>query len=152
MDAIDKLLSQIKADDGEPAKIAKPQPKTPSFQPISDINSLLAEVHADLAKPVTTKSLKNDSPVIDDILSQVKASYKEQDQERSPLALHSVQSQLKQQQLQAEQLEQIETLKLRAKAWLKQLDPLSTEGLWFERFAEGYSTKLAAAINYLQES
>ena len=142
MDAIDKLLSQIKADDREPAKIAKPQPKTPSLQPSSDIDNLLAEVHADLPKPATSKSLKNDSPVIDDILSQVKASYKKQDQE---------QSQLKQQQLQAEQLKQIESLKLHAKAWLKQLDPLSTEGLWFERFAEGYPTKLAAAINYLQE-
>jgi hypothetical protein len=152
MDAIDQLLSQIKADDKEPEKITNPQTKTPPIQPISDIDSLLAEVHADLAKPVTPKSLKNDSPVIDNILSQVKASYKEQDQERSPLALHSVQSLLNQQQLQAEQLKQIETLKLRAKAWLKQLDPLSTEGLWFERFAEGYPTKLAAAINYLQES
>lgn len=152
MDAIDKLLSQIKADDGEPAKIAKPQPKTPPLAPSSDIDNLLAEVHADFAKPATSKSFKNDPPVVDNILSQVKASYKEQDQERSPLALHSVQSQIKQQQLQAEQLKQIETLKIRAKSWLKQLDPLSTEGLWFERFAEGYPTKLAAAINYLQES
>jgi hypothetical protein len=143
MDAIDKLLSQIEADDGQSAKITEPQPKTPPLAPSSDIDSLLAEVHADLAKPVTPKSLKNDPPLIDNILSQVKASYKEQDQERL---------QLKQQQLQAEQLKQIETLKLRAKAWLKQLDPLSTEGLWFERFAEGYPTKLAAAINYLQES
>ncbi|MFM8008859.1 MAG: salt stress protein, Slr1339 family, partial [Dolichospermum sp.] len=24
------------------------------------------------------------------------------------------------------------------------------EGLWFERFAQGYSSKLAAAIDYLQ--
>lgn len=142
MDAIDKLLSQIKADDREPAKIPKPQPKTPPLAPSSDIDNLLAEVHSDFAKPATSKSLKDDPPVIDNILSQVKASYKQQDQERS---------QLKQQQLQAEQLKQIETLKLRAKTWLKQLDPLSTEGLWFERFAEGYPTKLAAAINYLQE-
>ena len=134
MDAIDKLLSQIKADDREPAKIAKP-PLAPS----SNLDNLLT----DFDKPTTSKSLKNDSPVIDDILSQVKASYKKQDQE---------QSQLKQQQIQAEQLKQIEMLKLSAKAWLKQLDPLSTEGLWFERFAEGYPTKLAAAINYLQES
>ncbi len=137
MDAIDELLSQIKADDRESAKIAKPP-----LAPGSDLENLLG-VHADFAKPTTSKSLKNDSPVIDNILSQVKASYKQQDQE---------QSQLKQQQIQAEQLKQIETLKFRAKAWLQQLEPLSTEGLWFERFAEGYPTKLAAAINYLQES
>ena len=76
--------SQIKSDDREPAKIAKP-PLAPS----SNLDNLLT----DFDKPTTSKSLKNDSPVIDDILSQVKASYKQQDQE---------QSQLKQQQIQAE--------------------------------------------------
>lgn len=144
MDEIDKLLSQIKADDREPTKIPKQSPKTPPIQPSSDLDRLLAEVQADFNNPPTApKSLKNDSPAIDNVLSQVKADYEQQDR---------AQSQLKQQQLQAEQLKQIETLKTRAKEWLKQLDPLSTEGLWFERFAESYPTKIEAAINYLQES
>ena len=144
MDEIDKLLSQIKADARETTKIPKPSPKTPPIQPISDLDRLLAEVKADFNNPPTaSKSLKNDSPAIDNILSQVKADYEQQDQ---------AQSQLKQRQLQVEQLKQIETLKTRAKEWLKQLDPLSTEGLWFEKFAESYSTKIEAAINYLQES
>lgn len=144
MDEIDKLLSEIQADDRQSAKIPDRQPKTPPIQPISDIERLLAEVQSDFNNlPTASKSLKNDSPAIDSMLSQVKADCEEQDR---------VQSQNEQQQLQAEKLKQIETLKLRAKTWLKQLDPLSTEGLWFERFAEGYPTKLEAAINYLQES
>lgn len=144
MDEIDKLLSEIKADDRKSAKIPARQPKAPPVQPNFDLDRLLAEVQADFnTLPTASRSLKNDSPAIDSILSQVKADRDEQDR---------VRSQLKQQQLQAEQLKQIETLKLRAKSWLKQLDPLSTEGLWFERFAEGYPTKLEAAINYLQES
>ncbi|AMA09165.1 salt stress protein, Slr1339 family [Picosynechococcus sp. PCC 73109] len=38
----------------------------------------------------------------------------------------------------------------KAETWLKQLDPLSNEGLWFMDFAEGYDSQLAAAIEYLQ--
>jgi hypothetical protein len=44
----------------------------------------------------------------------------------------------------------LEALKNQAEDWLKKLDPFSAEGLWFERFAEGYSSKLEAAIEYLQ--
>lgn len=144
MDEIDKLLSKIQTDDRQSAKLPKQQPKAPPIQPTSDIDRLLAEVQVDLnTLPTASKSLKNDSLEIDSILSQVKADREEQDR---------VQSQNEQQRLQAEKLKQIEALKLHAKTWLKQLDPLSTEGLWFERFAEGYPTKLEAAINYLQES
>ncbi len=143
MDEIDKLLSQIKADYQESLKTPK-QPETLSIQPKIDLDNLLIEVKEEFSNiQPPAKSLINNSSVIDNILSQVKANYDEQDQARS---LNE------QQQLQAKQLKQIEMLKLHAQDWLKQLDPLSTEGLWFERFAEGYPTKLEAAINYLQES
>ncbi len=142
MDSIDELLSQIKANNSQPASLPKQQPKATPLQPKADIDDILAEVKTDLSNLPESKSSTNNSSSIDNILSKVKANYDEQNQ---------AQSQLKQQQLQAEELKQIETLKLHAKSWLKQLDPLSTEGLWFERFAEGYQTKLEAAINYLQE-
>ncbi|MUL39422.1 salt stress protein, Slr1339 family [Gloeocapsopsis dulcis] len=35
-------------------------------------------------------------------------------------------------------------------AWLKTLEPLSSEGLWFEQFAAKYSSKVAAAVDYLR--
>lgn len=143
MDSIDELLSQIKANNSQPANLPKQQQKAAPLQPNADIDNLLAEVKTDFSNLPESKSSISNSLSIDNILSKVKANYEEQDQARS---------QLKQQQLQAEELKQIETLKLQAKSWLKQLDPLSTEGLWFERFAEGYRTKLEAAINYLQES
>jgi hypothetical protein len=33
--------------------------------------------------------------------------------------------------------------------WLEKLDPLSTEGLWFNSFAEGHGDRLEVAIEYL---
>lgn len=142
MDEIDKLLSQIKADYQETPKTPQ-QSKTLPIQPNADVDNLLTEVKGDFFNlQSTSKSSTNNPSAIDSILSQVKANYDEQDKARS---------QLEQQQLAAERSKQIEILKLSAKDWLKQLDPLSTEGLWFEQFAEGYPTKLEAAINYLQE-
>jgi hypothetical protein len=38
----------------------------------------------------------------------------------------------------------------KATEWLKQLDPLGGEGLWFEEFAKNYSSRLEAAIALLQ--
>ncbi|MCA1904210.1 MAG: hypothetical protein LDL47_05155 [Cyanobacteria bacterium KgW148] len=38
----------------------------------------------------------------------------------------------------------------RAKEWLKELDPLSSEGLWFKEFAKHYPSELEAALDYLQ--
>jgi hypothetical protein len=42
-------------------------------------------------------------------------------------------------------------LKRQSKAWLEKLNPLSTEGLWFENFAGKYSSKLEVALDYFQE-
>ncbi len=36
-----------------------------------------------------------------------------------------------------------------AKEWLEQLDWLSAEGVWFEKFARNYASNLEAAIAYL---
>jgi len=37
----------------------------------------------------------------------------------------------------------------KAQTWLKELDPLSNEGMWFTEFADGYESRLDAAIDYL---
>ncbi|WP_271253092.1 salt stress protein, Slr1339 family [Pseudanabaena sp. Chao 1811] len=38
----------------------------------------------------------------------------------------------------------------KAREWLKTLDPLSGEGLWFEEFAKNYPSKLEAAIALIE--
>ncbi len=130
MDSIDKLLAQVKAEYEEADKV-----KEPRRQPT-------------VSEPLRQPQPKQ-APFIDNLLAQVKAEYEEQDQ---------AEEQLRQQQLKAEQLrqqqlqhQQLEALTRQAKEWLEKLDPLSIEGIWFEKFAEKYSSKLVAAINYLQD-
>ncbi|GAX41710.1 hypothetical protein NIES4075_27070 [Tolypothrix sp. NIES-4075] len=126
MDSIDKLLAELKAEYTEPATPQKPPPQTKTFiQPPSKSTSL-----------------------IDNLLAEVKADFVEKDAVEELIRQQELeQERIKQEQLKAQQLE---GLKNQAKDWLEKLDPFSAEGLWFERFAEGYSSKLEAAIEYLQ--
>ena len=43
-----------------------------------------------------------------------------------------------------------EALQEKAKQWLKNLNPRSEEGKWFEEFSYSYENKLQAAIDYLE--
>ncbi|WP_017655195.1 salt stress protein, Slr1339 family [Fortiea contorta] len=128
MDALEKLLAELQTE-YQQTKPVSPQPQQ------------------NIAKPSIPASPKSLS-LIDGILDEVKADFIQQDQ---------AEELRKQQELAAEKIRQAqlkakqqEALKTSAKEWLNKLDPFSPEGLWFERFAEGYPSKLAAAIEYLQ--
>ncbi|ARV58910.1 hypothetical protein BZZ01_09935 [Nostocales cyanobacterium HT-58-2] len=121
MDSIDKLLAEVKAE-YEESKSEQHQPKTNLIKPISQFQS------------------KSES-LIDNLLAEVKADFEQKD------FSEKLQRQQELEELQAKKLEE---LKKQAKDWLAKLEPLSIEGLWFERFSEGYPSKLEAAIEYLQ--
>ncbi|ALF53028.1 hypothetical protein ACX27_09475 [Nostoc piscinale CENA21] len=131
MDSIDKLLAQIKAE-YDPAK-----PTSTPQQPKPDV----------VPSFISTPQSKSQS-IIDNILAEVKADVEAQ------AAAEELQKQqeLEQERIRQEQIkaQQLEILQTQAKEWLDKLDPFSPEGLWFEKFAEGYPSKLAAAVEYLQ--
>ena len=124
------------------------------------IDNLLSEVQADFAENkagsqynlppiqfIHSPATKSDV-FVDNLLADVKADLAEQDAaEQLRKQEELTQEKIRQAKLQAEQKKALQKL---AKQWLAKLDPLSSEGLWFERFAEGYPDKLAAAIDYLQ--
>lgn len=131
MDSIEQLLAQVKAQYSEPAP--PPAPASQSSLPNSP-------------PPKPASSWQHQDP-IDSLLTEVKGQYKAQD-----AAAQEAQQQLlvAEQQRQA-QLQQARRAALArtAQDWLKNLDPLSSEGLWFHQFAEQYSSQLEAAIDYL---
>ncbi|WP_353929700.1 hypothetical protein WJM97_15475 [Okeanomitos corallinicola TIOX110] len=133
MDSIDKLLAEIQAEHTEAKKnIHRPQNPT-----------------ANTAKPLINSVSKSDA-LIDNLLAEVKADFVERD---------ATEELRKQQELEQEKnrqaqikVQQREALKKQAQAWIDKLDPLSSEGIWFESFAKAYPSKLAAAIEYLQNN
>ena len=159
MDSIDKLLAQIKAEYKESDLQEQPKKQQIPVQPIeqthhqtkSDLDSLLNELEAEpvqIKQQQIPKAQKNEAS-LNSLLSDLKGNYQDRDR---------AEEQLRQEQLKAEELrkqllkqQELEALQQQAIAWLKKLEPLSTEGLWFEKFASNYSSKLEAAIVYLQD-
>ena len=130
MDSIDKLLAELQTEykEVQPKQQQSKSATAKSFIPPAPksayfIDNLLAEIQADFAQQDAAIELKKQQ---------------ELEQER-----------VRQEQLKAKQLE---ALKVQAKEWLAKVDPLSSEGLWFERFAESYSSKLEAAVEYLRSN
>ena len=152
MDSIDKLLAQIKAEYQESDKPEPPKKQQPIPKKEAALDSLLNEFEA--AEPINKQSSQFNQPPsknvasINSLLSDLKADYEAQDRAEEQLRLEEFKAE-KQRQQQLKQ-QKSEKLQRNAIAWLKQLDPLSSEGLWFEKFAENYSSKLEAAIAYLQ--
>jgi spermidine/putrescine-binding protein len=130
MDSIDKLLAELQTE----YKGVQPQEQQ--------------------SKSATAKSfipsLPKSASLMDNLLAEVKADFAEED---AAIELKK-QQELEQERIREEQVKakQLEVLKIQAKEWLAKLDPLSSEGLWFERFAESYSSKLEAAIEYLKNN
>jgi hypothetical protein len=174
MDSIDKLLAELKTEYTEP-KTTPPQNNLTPLKSVSPtiksdvfIDKLLSEVQADLAENKTayiqskpTEPQNNLQTIqfvhlpdtksdvfVNNLLADVQADILAKD---AAVALQK-QEELTQEKIHQEKLQakQKAALEKPAKQWLAKLDPLSSEGLWFERFAESYPHKLAAAIDYLQ--
>lgn len=89
------------------------------------------------------KSLPNPgkSNDIEELLNRVKRDFEQKE---------LVELQTEKVKLQQEQQQKKANLEKTARQWLKNLDPLSSEGLWFTDFARNFSSPLEAAIAYLE--
>ncbi|MGD1874301.1 MAG: salt stress protein, Slr1339 family [Mastigocoleus sp.] len=170
MDSIDKVLSDLKEEYGNSnpelentSHVQKSHVQKSHIQKShihkSHIQELSAKTsqkrsHSDNASDNASDKIYQSSSgsvhgnSIDRLLWEVKDDFQQQD-----LALElQEQQELEQKRLQEEKVknQRRNNLKIQAEEWLKNLDKLSPEGLWFEEFAQGYPSRLEAAIDYLQ--
>lgn len=100
---------------------------------MDELDKLLAAIDAKPQQktpaPVDKYTVQSTSD-IEHLLSEVKTDYVQKNRE---LERHKAKEMEKQ-----------------AIAWLRNLDPMSSEGLWFEQFAQKYPSKVTAAIDYLR--
>ncbi len=141
MDSIDKILSELQA---EYQQSANSQPgKTEEVKKVKQVKK--EKLDSSPSSSLFASSSKGD--VIDNILAEVKQDI----EEKQLLEEQQKQQEIEQERLRREknQAKQLEALKAQAQQWLEKLEPLSTEGMWFETFAQNYPSKLEAAIEYL---
>ena len=144
MDPIEKLLAELKDEYNCPSPQEELKEKDSHLKSQSKLNA--AKTSNRQASPIPPSLDKGDA--IDRLLSDVKSDFEQQDLKQELEKQQNLeQERLEQERLKAKQQEQ---LQLRAKEWLAKLDAFSYEGLWFEKFAQGYPSKLTAAIEYLQ--
>lgn len=108
-------------------------------------------------KPHTKPQIKPSSE--ENLLEQIQQQYQQQDQaelqrqqelQRQAEQKQQQESQQKQQRLEQLRIQRRAELEKTASDWLKQLNPKSAEGRWFEEFACSYASRLEAAIDYLE--
>lgn len=163
MSELDDLLSQLKTEytnQEEPQRVTPP-PVVPSLnatpQPThSSVDDLLAQLKGEIKenKPPSTPPKKISShsrfttPVEPNVFQDLRSEYQEKDQ----IAAEHQQQEIKETRRLEEQrlLKKREALKEKALIWLKQLNPKSDEGKWFEEFSYSYDSKVEAAMHYLE--
>ncbi len=154
MESMDDLLAQVKAEYQE-----QEQGKQPKKQHLFKAEDFQSASPVPLTHQLQPSHQSWISPAEEGLLAQVKAEFEEQERAEELKR----QQQLKEEQLQKEQQLQEERLRIErrekrrrealsqeAREWLKNLNPRSEEGLWFEEFSYSYPSKLEAAIDYLQ--
>jgi hypothetical protein len=154
MESIDDLLAQVKAEYQE-QNTENPPPKPPLFskeelQSSSPISSTYQS--SSIQHHAFTSAEEN-------LLADVRAEFEEREKAEELKKQQQLQEEQlrKEQQIQEEQRREEqrrqrkrEALTKEATEWLKKLNPRSEEGLWFEEFSYSYSSKLEAAIDYLE--
>jgi hypothetical protein len=140
MDPLDDLLANLAGGLTPPAKSVGETPKPAAIQ--SSIEALLQQIGtAPIAapSPAPTSPLPR-APADQALLGSLHTHYDRLDQD-----------QLESQRLATAAAAQLQLSRQRsvAQLWLDRLDPNSGEALWFEQFAEGYSSRLEAAIELL---
>lgn len=144
----DNLLAELKREYEETNALSSVKPAKvnalPDFtEEISAFPQLLSPTIHENGLPNNLVSLPENN-----LLAELKGEYEEEAKAEE----QKRQQQLKEEQIRQEKLkqQQREAISKQAQAWLKTLDPLSDEGLWFEEFAYKYPSKQEAAIDYLQ--
>lgn len=152
MDEIDKLLNSLNnhASEPRPASEAKSTarssiddllkqidaPKQVKPSPSGDRHTDSMATQSNQIPPQVTPSPSNDR-LFDDLKQERQEAIRQEAQQKQERL-----EQLKQQRRQA--------LIAKAEAWLKHLDPNSSEGRWFEEFSCNYRSRIEAAIDYLE--
>ena len=153
MESIDDLLAQVKAEYQEKELEIEPK-KQPFFQ--EEEFSSPPPVSSTYQSQSTHKTFISSAD--ENLLAQVRAEFEEkqraeelQKQQQQQEEQRRKEQQQREEQLRAEhrRKRKREALTQEATEWLKNLNPRSEEGRWFEEFSYSYPSKLEAAIDYL---
>lgn len=145
--SMEQMLAELREDlesgrgrpNSTPEKIATSQPNQASVaNSAKDRDRLNALIDTDYRRQAHKREEK-----LAEIKRQQSAKIAEQKRREQELIKIQKRAELREQRRK-------EALREKAKKWLKNLNPRSEEGKWFEEFSYSYEDKLQAAIDYLE--
>ncbi|WP_377478234.1 MAG: hypothetical protein P2A85_06670 [Microcoleus anatoxicus] len=155
MESIDRLLAELRAEYQESQKKSADLKSQRIVQPEPSLQATTAPY----SQVIETSGKNLDFDNLDSDLAEIKAEYQGQEsaqkvakQERvlaEDEAQNKDQKTLKQEPQQVEVKTHREKVR-QAQVWLKNLSKDSDERFWFDQFAFKYSSRIDAAIDYLQ--
>lgn len=139
---LDRLSKDIESGKVRPSYRPDRQTSEPSPQEVRNLaqerDRLNALIDADYQKQVQKREAK-----LAELKRQEKARIAEQKRRERELIEVQRREELRERRRK-------EALRDKAQQWLKNLNPQSEEGRWFEEFSYSYEDKLQAAIDYLE--
>ncbi|BBC24616.1 salt stress protein, Slr1339 family [Pseudanabaena sp. ABRG5-3] len=145
MESLESILTDLQNKYTDPNVNQQPKSQLKSERSQQDLPSLDIEV-----KPAITTNPSSLDRLLDDLRNGVT---KPVEPEINVQPIPSTSSAINHDLQQVEDLQKAKDRQIyeqKAREWLKTLDPLCGEGLWFEEFAKNYPSKLEAAIAIIQ--
>jgi Mg2+ and Co2+ transporter CorA len=147
-DSIDNYLAEIQSKLNDKQKLSSAcSPDQTSSQP-SDSDNFLLELKGKFEhkkkEDISQPKVNIDEDYLHNIAENFQAKRRQENEIIQQEKLEIIQQEELNKQRRRKQLT------IKAKQWLKNLDPNSDEGFWFEQFADSYQSKLEAAIDYLE--
>jgi hypothetical protein len=145
MESLESILTDLQNKYTDPNVNQQPKSQLKSERSQQDLPSLDIEV-----KPAITANPNSLDHLLDDLRNGVTKTV---EPEINVLPISSTSSPIKQELQQVEDRQKAKDRQVyeqKAREWLKMLDPLCGEGLWFEEFAKNYPSKLEAAIALME--
>jgi hypothetical protein len=144
MESINRLLAELKAE----YQASQKQADDLKSQPPVQAQAPLKQPAVPSNPTFKTSEINLYAGALDKDLAQIKAEYEAQNKVQEVASLEPQPAE----KVAAPQLD-VETHRQKvrqAQVWLKKLDKNSDEGYWFDQFAFKYSSRIDAAIDYLQ--
>ena len=144
---MDELLEQVKAEFEQPQKPESSSSNSTHSNSNSSLEDFLTQVRGEFKDKQQRLEFQANSSD-EDLFAEVKSNFEVKESATANKSYEQTIDDVRHEEQQRQRQEK--ALRTQAQKWLKNLNPHSDEGIWFEEFAYSYPSRLEAAIDYLQ--
>ena len=144
---MDELLEQVRAEFEQPQKPESSSSNSTQRNSNSSLEDFLTQVRGEFKDKQQRLEFQGNSSD-EDLFAEVKSNFEVKQSATANRNYEQTIDDVRHEEQQRQRQEK--ALRTQAQKWLKNLNPHSDEGIWFEEFAYSYPSRLEAAMDYLQ--